>query len=135
MSTTDTTTPSAIVERLLRHIASGAWDLLPLLYAPDAVVEIPFVGAGGTCLSGREEILAHFERARHAPLALRLTHLLVHETADPEVVVVEYIYAGASTTSGRSARLANIQVVRVRGGQIISSRDYRDHAAIGHLLG
>jgi ketosteroid isomerase-like protein len=128
-------TPSIIVDRLLRDITSGEWDRLPSLYAPNAVVELPFAGAGGTRLTGREEIAAHFERARHAPFALRLTQLMIHETTDPEVVVAEYMYDATSTTNERSTRLANIQVVRVRGGLIVSSRDYHDRVAIMRLVG
>ena len=68
-------TPSVIVDRLLRHISSGEWDRLPSLYAPDAVVALPFAGVEGTRLAGREEIVAHFERARHAPFTFRLAQL------------------------------------------------------------
>ena len=106
MSTTDRTTgtPSDIVDRLLRDITGGQWDRLPALYAPDAVVELPFAGPGGARLTGREEIVAHFERARHAPLTLRLAQVTIHQTADAEVVVAEYEYeARAPRTDARRA--------------------------------
>ena len=62
-----------------------------------------------------------------------------NDTADPEVVVAEFDYDGRVATTGHSFRVANIQVLRVRGGRIVSSRDYHDHmalaAAVGRLQG
>jgi len=52
---------------------------------------------------------------------------VLHETRDPEVVIVEYDYDGLVTTTGRSFQVSNIQVSRVRDGQIVISRDYHNH--------
>ena len=47
------------------------------------------------------------------------------ETADPEVVVAEYDYV--IETDVQTVTVASIQVVRVRDGLIVESRDYHDH--------
>ena len=59
----------------------------------------------------------------------------VHDTADPEVIVVEYELAGAVTTPGRRAAAPFIGVLRVRDGQIAGWREYQDAVAIAHALG
>jgi ketosteroid isomerase-like protein len=58
----------------------------------------------------------------------------VHETADPEVIVAEYDYEGRVTATGRTFRLANVQVLRVRDGLITGSRDYHDHPGLARAM-
>jgi hypothetical protein len=59
----------------------------------------------------------------------------VHETADPEVIVAEFDYVGHVATTDTTFRVANIQVLRIRDGLIVESRDYHDHLAFAHALG
>ena len=60
-----------------------------------------------------------------------LSHdVVVHETTDPEVIVAEYDYSGESLTTGKSFEAANIQVLRIRDGLIVFSRDYHDYLKI-----
>jgi uncharacterized protein len=54
--------------------------------------------------------------------------MVVHATADPEVVIAEWDYDGVVTTTGRSFRVSNVQVSRVRNGKIVESRDHQNHA-------
>jgi ketosteroid isomerase-like protein len=46
------------------------------------------------------------------------------------VVVAEYDYQGEMTSTGRSFIVANVQIVRVRDGLIVRSRDFHDHAGM-----
>jgi ketosteroid isomerase-like protein len=61
--------------------------------------------------------------------------IAVHDTADPEVIVVEYELAGTVTTTGRRAAAPFIGVLRVRDGQVAGWREYQDAVAIAHALG
>jgi ketosteroid isomerase-like protein len=61
-------------------------------------------------------------------LKLQVRNMVVHATADPEVVIAEWDYDGVVTTTGRSFRVSNVQVSRVRNGKIVESRDYHNHA-------
>jgi uncharacterized protein len=131
----DLTTPRSVLESLLRGISDGSWNDLSDLYAQDAVVEMPFAPPPPTRLEGREAIRAHFAAAAGGPLRVQASNVVVHETGDPEVVIAEFDYDGQVTTNGRSFRVANIQVLRVRDGLIVSSRDYHDHLAIAAALG
>ncbi|HWD44821.1 MAG TPA: nuclear transport factor 2 family protein [Actinomycetota bacterium] len=129
------TPPRAVFGRLLQGISDGAWSELADLYSERAVVEMPFAPGGPTRLEGREAIRAHFAAAAGGPLELRAGNVVVHETTDPEVIVGEFDYEGRVTTTGRAFRLANVQVLRIRDGQIVSSRDYHDHLAIAAAVG
>lgn len=129
------TPPRAVFERLLQDISDGAWSELADLYSERAVVEMPFAPGGPTRLEGREAIRAHFAGAAGGPLELRAGNVVVHDTTDPEVIIGEFDYEGRVTTTGRAFRLANVQVLRIRDGQIVSSRDYHDHLAIAAAVG
>jgi uncharacterized protein len=60
---------------------------------------------------------------------------VVQQTDDPEVIIAELDYEGRVATTGRPLRVANIQVLRVRGGKIVATRDYHDHLGIADALG
>jgi ketosteroid isomerase-like protein len=125
---------SEILAQLLDGITRQAWTDLPQLYADDAVVEQPFAIPHPICLAGREEIRCHFADAARASLVLEVRNLVVHQTADPEVVVAEFDYHGRATSTGRAFTVANVQVLTVRGGQIVRSRDYHNHHALAEAL-
>jgi uncharacterized protein len=114
------------IERFERGITPDLADA----YDANAVVELPFMPGGIRRLVGREAIREHFEAAARAPLQLSVRNLRVHTTADPEVVVAEYDY-GIDTVT---VTLANIQVMRIRRGLIVESRDYHDHMGLATVL-
>jgi ketosteroid isomerase-like protein len=55
----------------------------------------------------------------------RVVDVVVHETADPEVIVAEFAYEFTSPDDS-TAKVPCVFVMRVRDGQIIESRDYID---------
>lgn len=122
--------PLHVVQRLLDGIAIGPTPSLADLYAADAVVELPFARPGGLRLEGRAAIRDHFARAARAPLTLLPVAVTLHQTLDPEVVVAEYDYEGRAIETGRSFVVSNVQIVRVRAGRIVASRDFHDHAVM-----
>jgi uncharacterized protein len=129
------TSPRSVLESLLQGISDRKWNDLADLYAKDAVVEMPFAPSSPTRLEGREAIRAHFAAAAGGPLRVEASNVVVHDTGDPEVVIAEFDYDGQVATTGRSFRVSNIQVLRVRNGQIVASRDYHNHLAIAAALG
>lgn len=115
-------TPREVVTRFLRASVDGG---LADMYAPDVVIEIPFAPPGIPQRSqGREELRARFKAAEGVLRWERTDNVLIHETADPEVVIVEYDIHGSLVASGRSIVSSYIMVVRVRDGLIVHSRDY-----------
>ena len=127
--------PRQIVERQLQTIAARDWPAMAALYAEDAVVQLPFNRPAPLRIEGRRQLEQRNASARDLPLELSPQHLVIHETTDPEVVVAEFDYLGRVTTTGRTFRVSNIIVFRVRDGQIVESRDYHDHATLGEVLG
>ncbi|HZD67827.1 MAG TPA: nuclear transport factor 2 family protein [Actinomycetes bacterium] len=127
--------PRKVFESLLQGISDRRWHELADLYAEDTVVELPFAPGAPTRLEGREAVRAHFTTAAVGPLKLRASNVVIHYTDDPEVVIAEFEYHGQVTTTGRAFQVSNIQVLRVRNGQIVSSRDYHDHLAIAAAVG
>lgn len=127
-------TPREVFERLVTGVAGGRWDELPGLYAEDAVVVHPFAHPR-TPLTGRDALREHFAAGARMGLELAVRDAVVHETADPEVVVGEFAYEGRVVATGRRFRLPNVFVLRVRDGLIVESRDYADHVAFAAATG
>jgi ketosteroid isomerase-like protein len=124
-------TPRAVAERLISGISEERYGELADLYAEDTVVELAF-SPERTVMRGRDELAKHFAGAADRPLRVIAKNVVVHETTDPEVVVVEYDY---EVIAGyRTGTVRNVLVIRVRDGQIVSSRDYHDHAAITAIV-
>jgi uncharacterized protein len=120
-----TATPRQVVERFLRASADNAWDDLADLYAPDAVIEIPFAPRGiPRRFQGREGHRTRFKAAAPLRRIDKVDAVMVHETGDPEVVVVEFDTHATVTSTGRSFVSSYAMVMRIRNGLIISSRDY-----------
>lgn len=130
-----TATPRQAFEALIGHISAGRWEQIADLYAEDTVVEIAFALPAPARIEGREQLRSHFATATGAGVEMQARNVRVHETADPEVIVAEFDYVGHVATTDTTFRVANIQVLRIRDGLIVESRDYHDHLALAHALG
>jgi len=118
--------PAEVFGRLITGISEGRWHELADLYAEDVVVEMP-MDPHRTRLDGREAVRQRFAAAADGWFELRAHDVIVHATTDPEVVIAEFEYDGLNRTTGKKFTVANVQVLRVRGGRIVASRDYHDH--------
>jgi ketosteroid isomerase-like protein len=122
--------PREVAERFIRAAAANAWDEVADLYAPDAVIELPFAPPGIPGLfEGREGHRTRFKAVAPARRFTKVDPLVLHETDDPEVVVAEYTLHGTMTRSARPFAFSYVMVVRVRDGLIVHSRDYGDNLA------
>ena len=131
--------PREVFARMREHWLDNTVDHpMDSLLAADAVIETPFAPPGRPRrIEGREEFLASAGAGR-AALPVRFEEcreIAVHDTADPEVIVVEYELAGTVTTTGRRAAAPFIGVLRVRDGLVAGWREYQDAVAIAHALG
>jgi ketosteroid isomerase-like protein len=131
----ETASPREVFDQLIQGISNRRWQALHQLYAPDALVEYPFALPAPTRLEGREAVRRYFTAVARMPLEFQARDILVHETGDPEVIVAEWNYDGLVTTTNRSFQVSNIQVSRVRDGQITASRDYHNHFVLADVLG
>jgi uncharacterized protein (TIGR02246 family) len=130
-------TPADVLARRRHLTLSGDADGYADLFAPDAVVESPFAPPGSPVrLEGREAIREHSRRVMAPPLCLaeyEVTEL--HQTQDPEVVIVEMWATATLTTTGQSFATTSIQILRIREGQIVLFRNFANPRVLADATG
>lgn len=128
--------PREVFLALVNGVAEGRWDELPDLYAEETDVAHPFDPLRAPALRSREELRAHFRPTDTGPrLHRRAANITIHETTDPEVIIAEFEYQGTVADTGEPFALPAIFVLRVRDGEIVSSRDYFDHLTAARIRG
>jgi uncharacterized protein len=108
-------------------------------FAEHAVLVMPFAPPGmPRRIEGRDAIRALLEPRYRASREsgrriLEYRHLRIHDTEDPEVVVIEFealVVQGDET----QYELPFILVIRVRNGEIVEQRDYFDSLAAAEQM-
>ncbi|MEU8611036.1 nuclear transport factor 2 family protein [Actinoplanes sp. NPDC048791] len=128
--------PREVFLALVHGVAEERWDELPGLYAEQTDVRHPFDPLRAPALRTRDELREHLRPTGTGPrLHRRATNITIHETTDPEVIVAEFEYQGTVAETGEPFVQPGIFVLRVRDGQIISSRDYFDHLTTARVRG
>ncbi|MFI9504164.1 nuclear transport factor 2 family protein [Nocardia sp. NPDC052566] len=117
--------PQTVLRTYLSSVQAGKWAELPELYAEDAVVRHPFARGASALLRGRDALCQHFAELAGFGMKLSARDLVVHEGADPERVIGEFVYDGIGS-DGESFEMAACFVWRVRDGLIVESHDYLD---------
>ncbi|KPM53747.1 hypothetical protein CcI49_10780 [Frankia sp. CcI49] len=119
-------------------LLGGAPEIADELYVDDVVIEFPFARPGmPNRFEGRESFKA-FTSAQSVPLPVRFEgfrNVVIHDTADPEVIIVEYDLAGTVTTTGQRASQSFLLVLRVRDGRIVHLREYQNVLGMAAALG
>ena len=131
-------TPEEVFRKLVHGVADRDLEALPALYAEQTDVRHPMNPYGDRPLLTRDALREHFGvNAPRVAGAVRFqpANIRVHQTADPEVIVAEFEYAGTVIATGEPFRAPCIFVLRVRDGQIVESRDYIDHLAMARARG
>ena len=128
--------PAEVFLALVNAVADGRWEDLPGLYAEQTHVVHPLDPLRPPALRTRDELREHFAPAGAGPtLHRRAANITIHQTTDPEVIVAEFEYQGTVAGTGEAFALPGIFVLRVRNGQIVSSRDYFDHLTAARVRG
>ena len=131
-------TPADVLARRRQLILNGDADGFAALFAPDAVIESSFAGPPGTPvrLEGREAIREYSRRVMASPLRLEDFEVAeLYQTPDPEVVITEMRTKGTVTTTGRRFAVTSVQIIRIRDGQIVHSRDFADPRILEDAIG
>lgn len=119
--------PRDLLAAFHRAMVALSADDLADLHAPDGVYELPLLTPGRPeRYEGREEIRAGFGAAWYStPVrVIEIRDVLVHETADPEVIIAEQVAAATIAGTGRGFAVPFLLVLRARGGLIVHLRDY-----------
>jgi uncharacterized protein len=128
--------PSEVFLALVNGVAEGRWEELPSLYAEQTDVVHPFDPLRHPALRSRDELREHFAPVGAGPRPRRrAANITIHQTTDPEVIVGEFEYQGTTADTGEQYAVPAIFVLRVRNGEIVSSRDYFDHLAAARARG
>jgi ketosteroid isomerase-like protein len=138
---TDTTPPASpreIFERWQQLILGNGPDAEGQLSADDVIIETPFAPPGHPRrFEGLEQFLA-YARPRRSALPARFEefrNVVIHDTADPQVVIAEYDLSGTVTTTGKHATASFIAILTVRNGKIVHWREYQDSLGMAVSLG
>jgi ketosteroid isomerase-like protein len=120
------------MDLLLAHDMAGFAGL----WAVDGTMEFPFAPDGyPQRLDGRAAVTEYLrDYTDHVDLRA-ITSRTVHQTVDPEVVVVEFEVDGVAVRTGRPYRMRYISVITVRNGEITGYRDYWSPQAAADALG
>ncbi len=131
-------TPEEVFRKLVHGVADRDFAALPALYAEQTDVRHPMNPYGDHPLLSRDALRDHF--GVNAPrvagtIQFQPENIRIHHTADPEVIVAEFDYAGTVIATGEPFRAPCVFVLRVRDGLIVESRDYIDHVAMARARG
>ncbi len=132
--------PREVFARMQEYWLSNSTDLdrFAERLADDVVIETPFAPPDRPRrVEGREAWLAIAAPGR-AALPVRIEEcrdVVVHDTADPEVIVVEYTLAGTVTSTRQRSSAAFIGVLRTRDGKVVHWREYQDTLAMARAFG
>lgn len=119
-----------VFDAFLAASVENRWDDLADLYAPDVEIEMPFTPPGAPPVTkGREELRRRFRAAGQVRRLVKAENVVVHQTADPEVLVTEFSLHGEFPAEGTTFVSPYVMVLTIRDGRIVHSRDYTDTAA------
>jgi uncharacterized protein len=133
-----TASPRETAERFLRSAIGADPGDMADCYAPSVVIEMPFAVAPlipSRVETTREELRARLRAGAASRRYKRLGEVVIHETTDPDVVIVEYELHGEFIETAEPFSLRFRMVLTVRDGQIVHSRDYSNPVAGAQVLG
>ena len=135
--TTTNSSARQTIERFLAAAVSPTPGDMADCYAERFVIEMPFAAglAPERTETTREELRARVAAGLAARRYTRAADVRIHETADPEVVVVEYRLDGTRIPDGGQFTLTFVMVLTFVDGLIAHSRDYTDPVAGARALG
>ena len=124
MSDTKPTIVDMLMAALGGRVDPGARSFVDLM-SEDFVMEFPYARPGmPTRVEGRAAVLAHLMKVAGDVSVDSASNLVTHETADPEVVILEFDGHGRSIRTGEPYEQRYISVIRARSGKIVHFKDY-----------
>lgn len=126
MTETKPTFVSVLKDALGDRIDASAGNFIEMM-AEDFVMEFPYARPGmQPRIEGREAVVAYLMTVAGSVAVDTVDNVVVHETGDPEVVIVEFEAHGRALKVDEPYRQRYISVIRARGGRMIHYKDYWD---------
>jgi uncharacterized protein len=129
--------PRQIAERFVQATVSQQPGLADF-YADRLVIEMPFAAPGlypARVETGREELRTRFAAGQADRVYREVSNVVIHETADPEVVIIEFDLHGDRVEPPEAFTQSFIMVLTIRDGVIVHSRDYTNPITGARMLG
>lgn len=124
------------VDAALRHLVSHDMAAFAELFAPDGVIEFPMGAADfPDRIEGREAIAAYLAHYTEIVDVREIASQTRHQTADPAVVVLEFVSAGFGVATGKPFTLPYVAIITVGDEGIESYRDYWSPSQAAEAVG
>ncbi|MBT9471429.1 MAG: nuclear transport factor 2 family protein [Pseudomonadota bacterium] len=124
MIETKPTFVSVLKDALGSRIDPSAANFIEMM-AEDFVMEFPYARPGmQPKIEGRKAVVAYLMTVAGSVSVDTVDNVVVHETADPEVVIVEFEAHGRALKVDEPYDQRYISVIRARGGRMIHYKDY-----------
>jgi uncharacterized protein len=95
------------------------------MMAEDFVMEFPYARPGmKTRIEGRAAVITYLASVAAGLSIDTIDSVTTHQTADPEVVIVEFEAHGRALKVDEPYEQRYISIIRVRGGRIVHYKDY-----------
>jgi hypothetical protein len=125
----------AMLRRVLGDRLEPGVTTFPDMFGADGVLEYPYALPGlRTPLVGRDAIVANFQIIRKLLRIDNVTEVVVYNTDDPQVVMIEFAGHGEGLITGEPYDQRYISVIRVRDGHIVHYKDYWNPLALLRTL-
>lgn len=125
------TCPADLYRHSLRLLLDKDIPAWVALWAEDGLMEFPFAPAGRPRrLEGRKAVAAYMRRYPDHIDLHDFPDLKIHQTTDPETIVVEMRGIGRLVETNAPFDMTYIAVVTVRDGRFTSYRDYWNPLAV-----
>lgn len=134
MSDSPDRSPRETAELLLRTVVEGPREALADLYAPDVVIENVWAPGGPDRVEGREVLRARMAGTGGLWDFESVDDVHLHESADPQVVILEYRVRGRIKADAVEFSLGFVSVLRIVDGLIAHARDYSNPAETSALM-
>ncbi|MDA3649167.1 nuclear transport factor 2 family protein [Saccharopolyspora indica] len=119
------------LDLLLAKDMTGFTDL----FTPDCTVEFPFAEGTAARLTGREELRAYLADYPDRVDITGFPSVVVHRTADPATIVVEFTAHGRTVATGETYEMRYVSVFVVRDGAFAELRDYWSPVRAARAMG
>ena len=125
-----------LVEHALDLLLAKDMAAFAGLWAEDGVLEFPFAAPGYPPRIDGRAAVADYMRGYPGILDVReIRQKVLHQTADPNLVIVEFEAAGIVVATGQPYSMRYIAVITVRNSEIQSYRDYWSPLAATEVMG
>lgn len=124
MAETKPTTLTIMKDALGDRVDPSAASFIDMM-SEDFVMEFPYARPGmKPRIAGRTAVIEYLATVIGSVSVDAVDNVIVHETADPEVVIIEFDGHGQALKVGEPYEQRYISVIRTRGGKIVHYKDY-----------